>query len=178
MTTGQSLLTLGALVLLSTVIFNNQRRVAGVDDSLAQDRYRLEALSLLTAHLEKASQYYFDEVTTDTSSAKTLANFSDPAALGLEANDNGVIDDFDDFNNYTLADTGASGVAYRLRFTVDYVTAAGESFVHSDARQYLKRMRVFITDDYDPPMIFRIRNGQPVKDTLSVEWVNGYWFYN
>ena len=112
MHTGQILFTMGALALLSLAILNLNRSINENDVGLAQNRYRLEALSLITSYVEQASALYFDEVTTDTTQAKDLSTFSH--VLQSEANDSGRFDDFDDFNNYTKIDTGLSGVLYQV----------------------------------------------------------------
>ena len=61
MTTGQTLITILALALLSLAVLNVNRGLSSHDVSLAQNRYRLEALSIATSYIEQASQYYFDE---------------------------------------------------------------------------------------------------------------------
>ncbi len=178
MNTGQTLITFGAFMLLSVIVLNLNRNLSNNDISLAQNRYRLEALSLLTSYIEQTSQYFFDEASTDTSSEKRLSDFAAPDQLGFDYNDNGEIDDFDDFNNYTIIDTGRSGVRYRISFQVDYVKLQGNQAVHSNSREYHKRMTIFVTDDYNDPVLYKWINGQKVRDTLKVSFVHSYWFYN
>ena len=178
MNTGQILLTIGALILLTTTILNVNKTLNNVDLSLSQNRYRLEALSLLTSYVEQTSQKFFDEISTDTT-LKTLNDFATPANLGLDANDlTGELDDFDDFKGYVKTDTGRSGVIYRDSFHVEYVKLQGNKFVKSTNREYHKRMTIFITDSYDPPVLYKYVNNVKVKDTLKVSFVRSYWFYN
>ncbi len=172
----QTLLTIGALILLSVSIMNMNKSLGENDITLAQSRYRLEALSLLTSRIEQASQYYFDEASTDTSSEKEVTDFS--VHLGFETNDYGHIDDFDDFNGIVENDTGRSGVVYRVRYAVDYVTLSGNSVITSSARQYHKRMTIEVTDSYADPLLFRYLNGAKVRDTLKVSFIHSYWMYN
>ncbi|MCB0276652.1 MAG: hypothetical protein KDI06_17680 [Calditrichaeota bacterium] len=178
MNTGQTLLTLAALILLSGTVLNFNRSLNNSDLALAQSRYRLEALSLLSSHMEQASQNYFDEATLDSTSAKTLGEFTAPGILGLEINDLGVPDDFDDFNGMAISDTGRSGVPYRIYFEVDYVRLQGDSFVVSGNREYHKRMRISVMDDYPRPILFKYQGGAVVRDTMRMEFVYSYWFYN
>lgn len=178
MGTGQTLITLGAMVLLSFVVMNLNRHLSTNDISLAQNRYRLEALSLLTSYIEQTSQYFFDEASTDTSSEKNLSDFATPGNLGFDSNDNGEIDDFDDFNNYAIIDTGRSGVRYHIAFEVDYVKLQGNQILTSSSREYHKRMKISVTDDYSDPLLYRWQGGQKIKDTLRVSFVQSYWFYN
>ena len=114
MNTGQMMLTLGALMLISLTILNFNINLADIDDSLNDNRFRLEALSMLTSHIEETGQYFFDEVTTDTLTEATLANFTSEADFGWDFNDSGEIDDIDDFHGTTIADTGRSGLVYNV----------------------------------------------------------------
>ncbi|MBD3288970.1 hypothetical protein GF337_09220 [candidate division KSB1 bacterium] len=178
MNTGQTLLTIGAMMILSLAVFNVNKMLLHCDFSLSENRYRLEAISLLTSYVEQTSQYFFDEASTDTTSQKNLEDFTPPDNLGFEYNDHGNIDDFDDLHQMVLIDTGRSGVIYRNYFQVDYVKLQGNNIVISNEREYHKRMTIFITDNYDTPLLYKYKNGAKVRDTLQVSFVHSYWFYN
>ena len=178
MSLGQTLFTFLVFTLLVVFIQSSNRVFSNMDLQFAQNRYRLEALSIINSYAEEATQFVFDEAVLDTNVSKTLSDFTDPGKLGMEANDAGLIDDFDDYNNYTVSDTGQSGIAYQLQFQVDYVKLSGTQFVHSLKKEYHKRIRIKLFDKYDPPVIFHWENGQKMKDTLRVEFVYSYWFYN
>jgi len=178
MNTGQILLTLGAFVLFSVTILNFNRSMNNVDSNLDYNRFRLEALSILTSQIEQASQYFFDEVSTDTTSDKNLADFTAPASLGWDSGDSNIVDDIDDLNGTTVADTGRSGVPYNVSYAVDYVTLNSGIITHSSSRQYHKRITVKVFDNYTPPLISTEVNGISVRDTLSMSFVVSYWFYN
>ena len=178
MNTGQSLLTLGALMLITITILNFNRTMNNIDSTLDYNRFRLEALSVMTSHIEQASQFFFDEASTDTTSEKALVDFCNPNQLGLETNDLSIVDDLDDLNGLTVADTGRSGVIYNVDYAVDYVTLSGNNIVHSTARQYHKRVSIDVYDTYNPPLVYTEKNGVQVRDTLSVSFVVSYWFYN
>ncbi len=164
--------------MLSVAIMNINRTLTSSDIALAQNRYRLEALSLMTSYIEQTAQYFFDEASTDTSNAKTLSDFTAPNQLGFDADDNYEPDDFDDFHNYTKLDTGRSGVVYKDSFHVEYVKLNGNKIVPSSTREYHKRMIIYITDIYNPPLLYKMKNGKQVRDTLQVHFVQSYWFYN
>ncbi len=178
MNTGQMLLTLGALMLISLVILNFNRNLSDIDDSLNYDRFRLEALSLLTSHIEEVSEYFFDEVSTDTTTEKTLSNFTVPNSLGFDADDGGVADDIDDFSGQVISDTGRSGAIYNLQYVVKYVDLSGGHIQVSGTRTYNKRVTIKIWDAFDPPLIGRMVNGVVVNDTLELSTVISYWFFN
>ena len=97
MHTGQIIFTICALGLLTLAILNLNTSITNNDVSLAQNRYRLEALSLMTSYIEQANMYFFDEASTDTTCEKKLTDFSLYHDLGLDSDDGGDFDDFDDF---------------------------------------------------------------------------------
>jgi len=179
MNTGQSLLTLGALMLITITILNFNKTMNNIDSNLDYNRFRLEALSVLTSHIEQASQYFFDEASTDTTSEKSLSDFTGVNFLGFEANDSSYVDDIDDLNGSVVSDTGRSGVVYNVGYAVDYVDLdSGGDIVHSNQKEYHKRIRISVYDTYNPPLIYTEVNGAKVRDTLSVSFVVSYWFYN
>lgn len=175
---GQALITLGALGIVTLAILSVNKTLTHADISLAQNRYRLEALSIMTSYIEQTAQHFFDEASTDTSSTKTLAEFTAPNGLGFDIGDNNVPDDFDDFHCYTKFDTGRSGIVYKDSFFVEYVKLQGNNIVSSNNREYHKKMYIFITDIYDPPLLYKYKDGNKVRDTLKVNFVHSYWFYN
>lgn len=178
MNSAQTIITMGALSLLTFAVFNMNRLLSESDISLAQNRYKLEALSLMTSYMERAAMHYFDESTTDTTSSKLVGDFSATGNLGFDGNDYGIIDDFDDYHGLVLADTGRSGVIYNVAFKVEYVKLQGGSFVPSSDKEYHKRMNIKIYDAYDPPLIYLYKNNVKVRDTLRLSFVHSYWFYN
>ncbi|CUS77750.1 MSHA pilin protein MshD [Candidatus Kryptonium thompsonii] len=183
MTTGQTLITILALALLSLAVLNVNRGLSSHDVSLAQNRYRLEALSIATSYIEQASQYYFDEAVADTNNtAKTDPNtFS--STLGLDPDDTTMvgameIDDFDDYNSISKIDTGRSSVIYKVSFKVEYVDLSGNRVIPVSYKTFHKRMTVFISDIYDPPLIYKETASGKVRDTIKISFVYSYWFYN
>jgi hypothetical protein len=179
MGTGQTLLTLGALMLLSFTVLNVNRNFGQIDTSLTQNKSRLEGLSILTSYMEQASQYPFDEAMTDTTGGKDLPDFSKNNELGFDADDAGVIDDFDDYSGQVIADTGRSGVIYNVSFDVSYSKfLAGKMVKETVSKTYHKRMTVCVYDKYDPPLIYKEKGGYKVKDTLKIEFTQSFWFYN
>jgi hypothetical protein len=177
MHTGQIMLTIGALGLLTLAILNLNRSINENDVSLAQNRYRLEALSLMNSYIEQATSLYFDEVTTDTTQEKNINTFSH--ILQTETNDSGVFDDFDDYNNLVLIDTGLSGVEYKVMFRVEYVQLQGDSLKVSGNREWHKLMTISVTDNYPgEPLLYRNFGSEKVRDTLQLQYLNSYWYYN
>lgn len=178
MGTGQSMLTLGAMMLITIIILNFNRMMNHIDQSLDFNRFHLEALSIMTSHVEELSQLFYDEVSTDTTSEKTLNEFTLPNQLGFENNDSSWVDDIDDLNGYSVADTGISGVVYNVNYDVEYVTLNNGQITPSISRQYNKRITIGVSDAYDPPLIYTVINDVNVRDTLKISVIFSYWFYN
>ena len=101
-------------MLMSVMVLNFHRTTNNISTSLDFNRFRMEALSILTSHVEQLSQYYFDEASTDTVSDKRLNDFVITQNLGFDQDDDGVVDDIDDLHGITISDTGMSGVPYNI----------------------------------------------------------------
>lgn len=180
MGTGQTLITILALALLSLAVLNINRGLLSHDISLAQNRYRLEALSIATSYIQQATQYFFDEaVANSNNTAKTDPNtFTEPSLLGFEPTDSMEINDFDDYNNIVRIDTGKSSVIYRVSFRVEYADLSNGKVIPVSYKTFHKRMTVFVTDNYEPPLIYRETPAGKVRDTVKISFVYSYWFYN
>ncbi len=176
--TGQSVLTIGALMLISVLVMNFYRTSNDISTSLDFSRFHLEGLSVLTSHIEQLSQYFFDEVSTDITSEKALGDFALPAHFGWDADDSTVVDDIDDLHGTTVVDTGISGVIYHVDYNVEYVRLSSGAIVHSDLRQWHKRVTISVSDAFNPPMIYSMNGNARMRDTLRISTVVSYWFYN
>lgn len=165
-------------MLITTIILNFNRAVNRIDTSLDFSRFNLEALSVMTSHIEQLSQYFFDEASTDTTNDKELSDFATPQQLGFDSGDENLVDDIDDLHGVTLVDTGISGVVYNVDYCIDYVTLQNNDITASLTRQWHKRVSIAVSDAYEPPLIYRIENGEHLRDTLKVSIVVSYWFYN
>lgn len=184
MSSTQTIITMGAFMLLTFAVFNTNRMLGEADITLAQDRYKLEALSVMNSYMERATNNNFDEASVDTN----VTFISDPTAvcvptknLGFDAGESvyGDIDDFDDFVSLSpFIETGRSGVEYVLIFEVEYVSLSGGHFVHSNSQTYNKRMKISIYDNYASPLIYTNTNTGIVKDTMAISFVYSHWYRN
>lgn len=178
MNTGQTLMTLGALVLITTSVLNFNHYIYDKDLQLMQNQYRMEALSILSEQVQQVSAQYFDEIFTDTSKNKNEGDLTASNQLGPDDNDGNIFDDIDDYHGQSIVVTGESGAPYRLFFEVAYVRLNSGTIVTDNHRRYHKRVRISIVDDYASPLIYKYVNGAKVRDTLSVSFVKGFWVYN
>lgn len=175
MTTGQTILTIGAFMFLTTILLNFYQVVANTGDTIASGQDGILATTIASSYMEIAQGLAFDEI-TDTSTV-ALANASaltSPSLLGHDAGEDSLAlyDDFDDFNKVTL-DKQALGTnrIYRTQFTVSYVNS-DNLLQTSSSRTFVKRMdlktwRIF------PPAASAID-----LDTVKTSLVLGYWHFD
>ncbi|MBN1406729.1 MAG: hypothetical protein JW956_03010, partial [Calditrichaceae bacterium] len=180
MSSVQTILTMGAFMLLTFAVFNMNRMLGEADITLAQDRYKLEALSLMNSYMERATNNNFDEASNDTTIVYDPTDPTvcvAPADLNFDAGETTYddIDDFDDFVGLSPhIEVGRSGVAYSMNFKVEYVDLSGGQYVTSGTQTYNKRMTISICDNYDPPLIYKNNSTGIVKDTLTISFVFSY----
>ena len=160
MSSGETLLTVGALILLTFVILNYNRSLSENEDFLNETRFGLETMALATSIIEEASQLPFDEMSWDSTIIEKL-----PTDLGPDYGETNyaTFDDFDDFNNYAIAETTMQNI-YSVSCKVNYVSATYPDSV-SVGRTYFKKLKVTIRNTLS-------------NDSLSMNYVHGFWFFN
>jgi hypothetical protein len=143
MTTGQTILTIGAFMFLTTILMNFYRVAAETGDTIASGQDGILATTIASSYAEIAQGLAFDEVTDSTNAALSSPTvLTATTALGPEAGEDSVntYNDFDDFNGKTC-EKQATGTnrRYRTQFTVFYVNPDNIN-QKSSARTFVKRM--------------------------------------
>jgi hypothetical protein len=173
MSTGQTLLTILAFVLLSTTLISFYRLLASSGDDIQSGQDGILATTIATSYMEIAQGLAFDE-RTDTSdaaignvSALTLAE-----DLGPDIADEDSIHDFNDFDDFSGfevdKEAGTTGRVYRTRFEVHYVNELDVSQSLS-SRTFVKRMDL---------RTWRVVPPAPKADTLNLSLVLGYFHFD
>jgi hypothetical protein len=175
MTTGQTILTLGAFMFLTTILLNFYQVVANTGDTIASGQDGILATTIASSYLEIAQGLAFDEITdTSTVAIANPAALTSPFALHSEAGEDSlaVYDDFDDFNGAIL-DKQAMGTnrVYRTRFTVSYVNA-DNLLQTTTTRTFVKRL------DLKTWRIFPPAASATDLDTVRASLVLGYWHFD
>ncbi len=180
MNLGQTIITLGAFVLMSTVILGMNTSFVENGKSIDEAQHGIMSLSLATSYLELASGLPFDEKTIDQFYINP-GDLTSPGQLGTEADsiaevDVSSFDDFDDFNDYEeivviggpagVPDSMRSGSYYKLLFDVYYVSSADVN-AKSPNRTFLKRLDVKV-----------LRIFPEGKDTVKASHIMGYWHFD
>ena len=168
MNTGQMMLSMGAMMLLSFLIL----RFNSVQLTSAQASYNAKfgivATSLASSMLEEAKDNVFDEIVLDTTkqitSASELSTTLGPDAGEVYPN----FDDFDDYNGLVHIDslslknpqTGAP-TKFEIRSKVEYVNDLSPD-VKSSVNTYHKKITVSVTSS-------------AMIDTVRLASIFSYW---
>jgi len=171
MTNIQMFLALGAMMLLTLVIFNTNKKSLYTEDVMYDSNFGITATSVGASIIEEASNKNFDEVTDtialDATKNNDLNLLTDPGSLGTEAsediNDRTTFDDFDDYNNYTAVDSSMPTAIFNLKCSVNYVNSNNPD-VAVNSRTYHKKLTVKISSI-------------SMKDTIVQSSVFSYWYY-
>jgi len=174
MGSGHTLLTLGAFILLSTILVNFYDMTASAGDAIGTGQDGIFLTTLTTSYIEMAQGLAFDDI-TDTMHVGVANAFSltSPASLGPESGEDSLdeFNDFDDFDGFTIEkEAGTSNRRYRTEFTVSYVDM-NDPETKSANRTFVKRldMRTWRT--------FPVNDASRV-DTLASSFVMGYFHFD
>lgn len=167
MGTGQTMLTIGAMMLLGMVILSTNRNIVDTSDVMLQANCGLDAVSLATSVIQEADSTAFDSSTvagTDTS----LLQLTPVSALGQDNNDPNDLNDFDDYNGLNgqgrLDSTKLSTGKYYWRTRVYYVNNYSDLNQDSPVRSWTKRLDVYVWN-------------KDLPDTIVMHSIYSYWFF-
>ncbi|HEX9658037.1 MAG TPA: hypothetical protein VGB89_14110 [Bacteroidota bacterium] len=176
MTTGQTMLTIFAMMMVTTILMNYYRLMAATGDDIASAQDGILATTIATSYMELANGLAFDAY-TDTghvgSSQKSLLTLA--TNLGRESSYEDSVhkfDDYDDFNGFSIErEAGGTGRRFRTLFTVFYVQPNNVS-AYSGNREFVKRMDLKIWRTFPRP------EANSRLDTLKVSQVRGYYHFD
>ncbi|MCL5268257.1 MAG: hypothetical protein M1469_09165 [Bacteroidetes bacterium] len=167
MGTGQMLLTVGAIMLLGTIILTTNRSLYSSKIILLKTNFGLDAVSLATSVIEEAQGKAFDEA-TDTASVATTSQLTPPGSLGQENGNPNDLNDFDDYNGLNNAgrmDTFklSTGVYY-VKTRVCYVDGTSLDGTSAQAT-FSKRLDVMVWNKEDS------------ADVVRMSVIFSYWYF-
>ncbi|MBM4171111.1 MAG: hypothetical protein FJ214_04490 [Ignavibacteria bacterium] len=164
MGTGQMMITIAAMMLLSTILLRINATFLSTSTALYETKYDVLAVSLGTSIIENATSKAFDEATV----VNPVSSVTD-LSLILRAETGEVypnFDDIDDFNNYTMTtanDTTFLSAVFDVGCQVNYVNQNNPQQI-SSSRTWHKRIDVRVTS---PSM----------QDTIRLSSVVSYWYF-
>jgi hypothetical protein len=175
MNTGQTLLTIGAFIFLTTIMLNFYRLVAGTGDTIASGQDGILATTIATSYMELANGMAFDDV-TDTSNVALTSPTALTSATSLRAETGedslSTFNDFDDFNNRDFVkQANGTNRSYRVHFDVYYVNP-NDINQKSSMQTYVKRM------DIKAWRVFPVATSSTEIDTVRNSLVMGYFHFN
>ena len=157
------LLTIGAMVLLSTIMLRVNTVNFNSDNIRAEAQYGMLATSIATSIIEEAKGLAFDE-NTDTISVSSINDLTSAAALGKESGETyETFNDFDDFDGYTKTDTTLHSAVFNIKCKVDYVNPSNIN-VPSFSNTWHKKITVLVSS---PSM----------RDTIRESSIYSYWYF-
>jgi MSHA pilin protein MshD len=161
MNTGQMMLTLGAVILLSTLVLRVNSSQLVTQDSMQNTKFGILAISLATSVIEEASETAFDEATTENfvSSLTSLTNTNSFGPESGEVFD--TFDDFDDFHNFANTDSTMPSAIFDVSCLVTYVNPSDPNFI-------------CVTNSWHK-MITVTVSSVSMKDTVKMSKVFSYW---
>lgn len=163
MNTGESLITIGAMMLLALTVLRVNSSLMGTDTVLYNTKFGVLAVSLATSVIEEANKKSFDQA--DTADAVSDINLlTAPASLGPSAGEKYPhFDDFDDFNGYKDTITNLPSAIFYVSCQVCYVNPTNPD-VASTSRTWHKKITVNVTS---PSM----------TDTFKIASIFSYWYF-
>ena len=154
MNLGQTMLSAGALVLLTMLVINAHRLVVQSGDAAVAAEAAQVGIDLAQSLLDEIQTKRFDQF-ADTSGTQPVSDFTAPNALGPGAGESFSLpdtrlytsirkyNDVDDYNGYTRNATVGQFNGYQLSVTVVYVNDDNPDVVVG-VKTYTKRVQVTV----------------------------------
>jgi hypothetical protein len=163
---GETLVTLGAIVMLSITAINVNNSFTENSEYFNETKFGLESIAIANSIIEEASQMPFDEQSWDSTIVEKLATDMTPVSdLGVDFGESSMstFDDFDDFHNYVRMDTTMQNI-YEVSCVVNYINpAVPDSMITT--RSLYKKLTVSVKNTLN-------------NDSLSLSYVHGFWYFN
>jgi hypothetical protein len=163
---GETLITLGAVVMLSIIAININNSFTENTEYFNKTKFGLESIAIANSIVEEASQLPFDEQSWDSTIVEKVAtDFTPNVDLGPDFGevDINTFDDFDDYHNFSYMDTTLQNV-YQISCEVGYVNPTIPDSLLS-TRSLYKKLTVTVRNTLN-------------NDSLALSYVHGFWYFN
>lgn len=167
MNTGQTMLAMGAMMLLSFLVLRfNSIHLTSAQASY-NSKFGIVATSLANSLIEEAKDKAYDKNALDTT--KTIYSPADFSTIGKDGGESYPdFDDFDDYDNLYYLDTlslknpqTGSPTGFEIRSKIEYVSDANPD-VKSGIKTYHKKMLVSVFSS-------------AMMDTVKLTTIFSYW---
>lgn len=163
---GETLITLGAVIMLSMTAINVNNSFTENSDYFNKTKFGLESIAIANSFIEEASQMPFDEQSWDSTIVEKLPTDMTPVSdLGVDfgETDMSTFDDFDDYHNYSQMDTTMQNV-YEVKCFVHYINPGIPDSSISNRSLY-KKLTVSVKNTL-------------TSDSMALSYVHGFWYFN
>lgn len=170
MSTGQVILTIGAFMLLSTILVSFYGLVADSTKAFETTQADITEVALAISYQEIIQGMAFDSATVNTylttSQMNSLSTTLGPNGSG--ETDMETFNDIDDFNGYQIDQVNPGGVlgTFRTQFKVFYADPNNPN-QNASGKTFVKRVDMKLW-----------RASPPAQDTLRTSFVVGYFHFN
>jgi hypothetical protein len=163
MNTGESLITIAAMMLLSLTVLRVNSNLIGTDSVLLETKFGVLAVSLATSIIEEANKKPFDEAGVDDA-IDNITLLTDASGLGPTSGETYPdFDDFDDFNKYTRQVTNLPSAEFDISCQVCYINPANPD-VASGTKTWHKKITVNVSSP-------------STTDTFRLSSIYSYWYF-
>ena len=160
MNTGQSLFSIGALLILSLTVLRVNNSILLTDSVMQDTKIGVLATSAATSLIEEAGKKAFDENSINDA-VLSLSGLSN--SLGYNTGETQeTFDDFDDYNGYILRDT-INTIDFKMVCAVNYINPDNIDGTTTQ-KTWHKKMTVTVSSSFS-------------KDTLVFSSVYSYWYF-
>ncbi len=161
MNTGQTLITLGAMMLLSIVVLNVNNNFNNTSSYLMNSKFNILAISLATSIIEEATGLAFDSATNNN----TVTSTSSLSSIGPEAGETYTnFNDFDDFDGLVKIDSTMPSAIFKIECEVDYINPANPNIAITPTKNWHKKINVLVTS-------------QSMEDTIRMSSIYSYFYF-
>ncbi len=165
MNTGQIMLGIAALGMLTFVILNSNKTSLSTLDSITYNKGLIAANSLALSLFNEISSKAYDE-NTITGTTIVSANDFSPNLQAESGETYPNFDDVDDYNNYSRTEIIPQIGKFNIRVKVEYIR---DNLVKTTARTYNKNVTIIIRGD----SFNNQTTGQ--KDSLVISGILSQW---
>lgn len=160
MNTGQTLLTIGALMVLSTILLRVNNNFVSTDAVMMENRFGVLAISLATSYIEEASGKAFDANTITAAASST----SDLSSLGPGSGESYPnFNDFDDYDGLSIVDSSMKSAIFDINCDVDFVQASNPDKAVTN-KTWHKKITVQVTS-------------KSMEDTVTMSSIYSYFYF-
>lgn len=169
MNTGQMMITIGALILLSVVVLRVNTGNLATNEVLINSKLDILAISLANSTIEEATSKAFDEYTI-TKPAELTSNLTEPSKFDKDPGESYPnVDDMDDYDGITIYDSVSGADYYEIKCAVAYVDTTNPE-ITTTSRTWHKKITVRVTSK-------GMLNAVGIQDTVEMSAIRSYWYF-